>query len=526
MKTATKCCVAIALIACVLFAVGGFDTQAVGGGSAPWYDGSWARRQPITIDHNQVVGDLTDFPVLLTEANVRASLFTHAKSDGSDIVVTTSDGVTRLKRELVGFDNVANKLELYVKVPLLSSSADTILYVYYDNPSASLTDDDDTWDDHYVMVQHMEDATPTTILGSTSNHYVGTKGDVPHPDPQYRVNPSVEVDGKIGNAQEFDRSWIDVGVHADFNLRQYFTVEVWAYPVRPYDQYNGALVSHDMLSTGRQWDAPILMDGLPPQVTLQVRKYGSDCRVHAGLPNYDDWNHIAAVYNYTDPKLLFLNGVKHSRPGDGQLDDAPNTPLVIGTHYKFNWENHPSFLGVIEEVRISNVARSDAWILTGRNNQLDPSAFCSAGDEELLVITVDIDIKPGSCPNPFNTESKGVLPVAVLGTEDFHVTTIDPATIQLTREGYEVGVSPLRWDYEDVATPFEGELCECDDLNGDGYVDLTLKFDTQEVKDTLSLETEVGNTILLLVTGNLKEEADGTPIEGSDCIWVLQTGKK
>jgi hypothetical protein len=77
-----------------------------------------------------------------------------------------------------------------------------------------------------------------------------------------------------------------------------------------------------------------------------------------------------------------------------------------------------------------------------------------------------------------------------------------------------------------VATPFEGELCECHDLNGDGYVDLTLKFNTQEVKDTLSLETEVGNTILLLVTGNLKEEADGTPIEGSDCIWVLQTGKK
>lgn len=141
-------------------------------------------------------------------------------------------------------------------------------------------------------------------------------------------------------------------------------------------------------------------------------------------------------------------------------------------------------------------------------------------------IAVPLDVKPQSCPNPFNTKSKGVLPVAVLGTEDFDVPTIDPATIRLTREGYEDSVSPLRWSYEDVATPFEGELCECHELGPDGYVDLTLKFDIQEVKETLDLEAEADNTIPLLITGNLKEEAGGTPIEGSDCVWVLKTGKK
>jgi hypothetical protein len=95
------------------------------------------------------------------------------------------------------------------------------------------------------------------------------------------------------------------------------------------------------------------------------------------------------------------------------------------------------------------------------------------------VISVDVDIKPGSCPNPLNKKSKGVLPVAVLGTEDFDVTAIDPETIELTLEGVEGGVSPLRWNYEDVATPFEGELCDCHELEGDGILDLTLKFDTQ-----------------------------------------------
>ena len=142
------------------------------------------------------------------------------------------------------------------------------------------------------------------------------------------------------------------------------------------------------------------------------------------------------------------------------------------------------------------------------------------------VIQVDVDIKPGSCPNPLNKKSKGVLPVAVLGTEDFDVTTIDPETILLNRS-CEVceGVSPLRWSYEDVATPFEGELCDCHELGGDGILDLTLKFDTQELVEELDLCPLDGETIPLTITGSLKEEDGGTPIEGEDCIWVLKPGK-
>lgn len=46
-------------------------------------------------------------------------------------------------------------------------------------------------------------------------------------------------------------------------------------------------------------------------------------------------------------------------------------------------------------------------------------------------IDIGIDIKPGSCPNPVNIKSKGVFPVAILGTEDFDVDTIDIASIRL-----------------------------------------------------------------------------------------------
>jgi len=63
-------------------------------------------------------------------------------------------------------------------------------------------------------------------------------------------------------------------------------------------------------------------------------------------------------------------------------------------------------------------------------------------------------------------------------------------------------------------------------LNGDGYLDLTLKFSTQEIVETLVLEDEARNTILLIFTGNIKEEEGGTPIKGLDCIKILKTGKK
>jgi len=77
-----------------------------------------------------------------------------------------------------------------------------------------------------------------------------------------------------------------------------------------------------------------------------------------------------------------------------------------------------------------------------------------------------------------------------------------------------------------VATPFDGELCDCHEFEGDGYLDLTLKFDTSELVQTLNLNKVAGETISLLLTGKLKEEYGGSPIEGQDCVRVLRQGKK
>lgn len=128
---------------------------------------------------------------------------------------------------------------------------------------------------------------------------------------------------------------------------------------------------------------------------------------------------------------------------------------------------------------------------------------------------VSIDIKPGSCPNPLNVKSKGVLPVAILGTEGFDVSEVDVGYVSLE------GVAPIRFDYEDVATPFEGELCDCHEDGPDGIPDLILYFETQEVVDALGPVVDGVELELILTAGTV----DGIPLEGSDCIRIIKKGK-
>lgn len=136
--------------------------------------------------------------------------------------------------------------------------------------------------------------------------------------------------------------------------------------------------------------------------------------------------------------------------------------------------------------------------------------------KELPPLQVFIDIKPESWPNPINLGKAGVLPVAICGTEDFDVTTIDPGTVVLAFEGEDGVVAPLRWSYEDVATPFDGEPFDGHELAGDGYMDLVLHFATQEVVYTFRLFRHGGQTKPIYINGNLKEEYGGKEIQGRD----------
>ena len=128
--------------------------------------------------------------------------------------------------------------------------------------------------------------------------------------------------------------------------------------------------------------------------------------------------------------------------------------------------------------------------------------------------TISIDIKPNTCPNPLNVRSKGRLSVAILSTIDFNVTDIDTSTLRLN------GVEPLKNSLKNVSGPLND--CDCTTTSADNIEDLVLKFDIQEVYETLEPVSN-GDEIPLTIIGEL---LDGTAIEGSDCVVIKGVGKK
>jgi hypothetical protein len=158
-------------------------------------------------------------------------------------------------------------------------------------------------------------------------------------------------------------------------------------------------------------------------------------------------------------------------------------------------------------------------IADGSDYILDAAVFIEGGSFQITEVAVPVDVKPTSCPNPLNFNAKGVLPVAILGSESLDVRTIDPASVRLLG-----AVAPIRWAYEDVATPFEPYLgkegCQaCSTLGPDGGFDLTLKFDTQAVVAALGTTWNDGDCVVLNLGGVLKPEYGGVPIIGED--WVI-----
>jgi hypothetical protein len=151
----------------------------------------------------------------------------------------------------------------------------------------------------------------------------------------------------------------------------------------------------------------------------------------------------------------------------------------------------------------------------------------ASGSPVVTPTKVSLDIKPGDCPNSFNIREKGVLPVAILGSSDLKVSSIDPKSIVLTREGGTVGVKPIRSSLEDVASA-STKTCSCGFKSGrpDRKQDLTLKFDSQDIVKKLGIKKNEG-CIRVTMTGTItsKDPAiNGKQIQGSDYLRVLDTG--
>lgn len=119
--------------------------------------------------------------------------------------------------------------------------------------------------------------------------------------------------------------------------------------------------------------------------------------------------------------------------------------------------------------------------------------------EETNFKIVLIDIKPGSDPNCFNNNDRGVIPVVILSNVDFDATTIDPTTVSLDGQAVRiVGNGKIQASQEDA--------------NRDGRMDLVV-----QIEDIDGIYTK-GTTIATLTA----KTAEGVSIQGTDSICITQ----
>ena len=73
------------------------------------------------------------------------------ESLGRDFVFTQSDGLTELSHEIEKFDNTTGEVIAWVKLPTMSASSTTEMYIYYKGDTIGF-DSADVWNDDYVLV--------------------------------------------------------------------------------------------------------------------------------------------------------------------------------------------------------------------------------------------------------------------------------------------------------------------------------------------------------------------------------------
>lgn len=363
-KRLTKLILISLLLALVLMATSFGVARADPG----WYTSTWAYRKKITIDSTKVTADLTNFPVLINLSS-DTDLASDAQDDGDDILFTESDGTTQLSHEIEKFDGGTGQLVAWVKIPSLSSTSNTEIYLYYGNSGASNQQNATAvWDSNYRMVQHLEETTGT-IYDSTSNNNDGTASN--------GVNQNAT--GKIDGANSFDGvdDLVDYGSDNSLKMTDALTIELWV--KRPDNTTFERFLSHssgvnsyayevgvDFTETNK-WRFRLNSDA----ITLKSAMVGSP----------GQWLYLVVTYDKnaggTTEMKMYENG---SSIGTQDYSTAMTNHGNLKTNRQGKTDGWCK--STIDEVRISDTARSANWISTSYNNQNSPSTFYSLGSEE------------------------------------------------------------------------------------------------------------------------------------------------
>lgn len=359
------------------------DTAEVSEGNAGWFGDGWQYRRRITLLKSQIVGTHSFFPIVISTSLDSWRGSDHGghvhQSDGGDFVFAGEDGENKLEHEIETYDDSTGKLVAWVKIPQVSSSENTAIYVYYGNSNTDLADQAShtrVWDDggknYFKGVWH---------LAETST---GNRGD----STQYANNCSCQgydgneaVDGKIGGADRLDGTddWLTCGQSPSLNLRDELTISAWMKPsstrIAKEKWVNGPWKpnSYGFYLYG-QSDA---LTTLGIDFQINGTKKDVDDKGTIGIP-MNVWTYLVVTYDGSAIKAYVDGKLDYTVSAPGTVDDSLAEILTVSETEK---EGGIFLQGAVDEMRVSGKARSAEWIRTCFNNQKNPASFYTIGDE-------------------------------------------------------------------------------------------------------------------------------------------------
>jgi hypothetical protein len=251
----------------------------------------------------------------------------------------------------------------------ISSSANTLFYVSYDNASITTAQNagglapSDVWDSNYQFVLHLPNGATLSTSDSTSNATSWTN-----------TGSVSATAGQIDGAASFSGSNYLTGPHVtSLDGAAQFTLSFWAnYSTLTYnevamDQYSGS---------GFYWEnstGPIFNVG-----------FNGGYNVAAGLPTAGSMHLYTLAYDGTQSNasrlLLYYDGAVQTWY---TVNTIPTTvPSTGGASFTIAGIDSTRFAGAMDEVRLSTgIARSAGWTTAEYNNQKSGSTFVAVGVE-------------------------------------------------------------------------------------------------------------------------------------------------
>ncbi|NLB54512.1 MAG: DUF2341 domain-containing protein [Lentisphaerae bacterium] len=323
---------------------------------------TWQKRMPISFDGYSGDETLINFPalIILEEADTETGFnYSEFLSGDYDDLRFADDNLIPLDFEVESWDP-NGKSYVWVRVPELTAS--TTIYVLWGQEGVSLPScatDGSVWDASYKSVWHLNE----NSLDSTLNNKHGTDNN---------VNP---VSGLIAGAYEFPAgkttyiatpsNFSGYGIADSFTISCWFLAQSEAIQMLMCDG-TSATLGGIYLSISKTDNSRVRVD------TLTMLAYNDD--IHVGLFG-SDWHHIALVYDGATVRLYFDGDVKWGPASlTGDLKSG-NALVFLGGRSPGNL----LFKGLMDEARISSVARSADWIEACIKNQSENADFVNYG---------------------------------------------------------------------------------------------------------------------------------------------------